>query len=442
MGSQWFSNCRLDFRFDVDRRAPFATGGSRWLTFDWDTRRVIDVCVPEEIEEDEEFVFGALDKFINDLPLDVVRVEISEKGKLLSSSSELYHDFYYIPYYPRRTDFPRRLKTIPRSDLTEVDRLGVQVDLTTYTPANGQTKKVVFKYYFTPNNVSGFWHEINCVMRMPKHPNIVPFDSLVVEKIDGLDRVVGFTTIYIPGGTLEENKSRVFKLKYLEQLTGVVDHLNLHLGIVHGDICPWNLLIDETTDTIQLFDFNSSSKLGWDGNVGNQDLDGEFAYDKDRNDVKFVIFTVYEIITREFNFRQTFEPHELDESMEMNMEVWDKDPDVLLDRPVEDYRRVLEKWAKERAVIDKRIDHYSEASEPLSWPVLRTVADPKLITLGEHFRVLGASRAGFAEAGKEFIRWERPATKALPLPAGQRLLATGEIVDEGGDSRSNRPGRR
>lgn len=31
-----------------------------------------------------------------------------------------------------------------------------------------------------------------------------------------------------------------------------VDFLNLRLGIVHGDVCPWNLLIDEETDDLKV----------------------------------------------------------------------------------------------------------------------------------------------------------------------------------------------
>lgn len=99
--------------------------------------------------------------------------------------------------------------------------------------------------------------------------------------------------------------------EYTNQATKVVDYLNLQLGIVHGDSCPWNLLIDPSTDNIQLFDFNSGAKLGWEGDEENN---LEFQYDADRDDVKFVIFTVYELITREFNFRQEFYPEELDHS--------------------------------------------------------------------------------------------------------------------------------
>ncbi|KAK4108087.1 hypothetical protein N656DRAFT_792802 [Canariomyces notabilis] len=195
-------------------------------------------------------------------------------------------------------------------------------------------------------------------MRMPKHPNIVPFDSLVVDRIDGVDRVVGFTTRYIPGGTLYENKERVFKLKYLEQLINVVDHLNLRLGIVHGDICPWHLLIDAETDCIQLFDFNWAAKLGWEG-------DGEdgwrFRYDAERNDVKFVMFTVYELITREFCFAEEFYPHELDASKIQRKRKWTKHPDTKLDRPVEEYRRVLDEWVARRTEADKVVDHSTKA---------------------------------------------------------------------------------
>ncbi|KAM7190928.1 hypothetical protein V8F33_009161 [Rhypophila sp. PSN 637] len=433
MGSQYFGTCRPDFRFDIHQRIPFATTGWQWLTYDWDTRRAIDVHIPEELEEKRIFVFKSLAKFISDLDVDVVQVKISKKGKLLSTSSEPWNDSYITPFYPRRSQFPRRINTIRRSDLTEIDRFGVQVDLVTYDPALGQTKNVVFKYYFTTNNVAGFWHEINCVMRMPKHPNIVPFDGLVVDRVAGEDRVVGFTTRYIEGGTLDANKGRVFKLKYLEQLISTVDYLNLRLGIVHGDICPWNLVIDPETDNIQVFDFNSSAKLGWDGDVGNVDLNGQFVYNKDCNDVKFVIFTVYEIITREFSFRREFQPHELDESLQMGLPIWEKNPNVLLDSPVEEYRRVLEKWAKERAEIDKTVDHFSKALEPLGWPTLRLDMDPDLVTLAGDYRVLGVSRAKFFHNPTGYVRWERPATSAMPLPAGQRLLATGEVVDDNAD---------
>jgi hypothetical protein len=219
MGSSYFSRCRTNERFTSTKRYPLAGGGDKWLVYDWDQRRSIDVHVLKEVEEG--FVFKAVEKFIDNLPANVVKVEISKEGALLSSSSDPLDDRSWVPFYPPRTDFPRHVATVRRSDLTEVDRLGLQVDLTTYRPRLGETRQVVFKYYFTENDVTNWWHEANCVMRMPRHPSIVPFDALVVDTVGGVDRVVGFTTRYIPGGTLSENMDRVFKLRYLEQIINV-----------------------------------------------------------------------------------------------------------------------------------------------------------------------------------------------------------------------------
>lgn len=88
-------------------------------------------------------------------------------------------------------------------------------------------------------------------------------------------------------------------------LCQVADYLNLNLGIVHGDICPFTLLINAETDSIQLVDFKNAAKLGWEGDLANG---AKFEYDENRNDVKFIVFTVYEIITREFEFRSEFIP--------------------------------------------------------------------------------------------------------------------------------------
>jgi hypothetical protein len=44
------------------------------------------------------------------------------------------------------------------------------------------------------------------VALLSKHrPNIVPFDRIVLDEVER--RVVGFTTLFIPGGTLDENKN-------------------------------------------------------------------------------------------------------------------------------------------------------------------------------------------------------------------------------------------
>lgn len=99
-----------------------------------------------------------------------------------------------------------------------------------------------------------------CLWRqLPKHPNIVPFDKIVVDEIDG--NYVGFTNVLIPGETLDENKSRIFKLKWLQQLVGVIDLLNLTYGISHQDVAPRNILIDEEKDNLLIFDFTCSARI-------------------------------------------------------------------------------------------------------------------------------------------------------------------------------------
>ncbi|KAK1764359.1 hypothetical protein QBC33DRAFT_197215 [Phialemonium atrogriseum] len=68
-------------------------------------------------------------------------------------------------------------------------------------------------------------------MRIPRHPSIVRLDRLVVDTADGLDKVVGFTTPFVPGGTVLDSVSRVFTFKYLKKLVEGIDYLNLELGI-------------------------------------------------------------------------------------------------------------------------------------------------------------------------------------------------------------------
>lgn len=167
-------------------------------------------------------------------------------------------------------------------------------------------------------------------MRLPKHPNIVPFHSIVVDELEG--RFVGFTSVYIPGGTLEENNTRTFKLKWLHQLINVIDELNLNLGISHQDIAPRNLVIHEPTDSLMLFDFDFSARIGRTG------------YSEARDDVKGTLFTMYEIITRNDNLRAI--RHEDQDVSLIEHKEWVRHPDVQLDRPISEFRCVLEEWCE------------------------------------------------------------------------------------------------
>lgn len=86
------------------------------------------------------------------------------------------------------------------------------------------------------------WNEINAFAALPTHPNLLPLDRIVLDDFES--RVVGFTTKFIPGGTLVDNLSIPLRFEWIQQLTQLVDYLNLELGIMHQDIAPRNLLID------------------------------------------------------------------------------------------------------------------------------------------------------------------------------------------------------
>ena len=70
------------------------------------------------------------------------------------------------------------------------------------------------------------WDELNLLKSLPPHPNIVPFDRVVLEDVES--RVIGFTIKYIPGGTLDNSK-QPFRFEWIQQLTQLVDFLNLDL---------------------------------------------------------------------------------------------------------------------------------------------------------------------------------------------------------------------
>lgn len=105
--------------------------------------------------------------------------------------------------------------------------------------------------------------------------------------------VVGFTLPYINGSSLQNPNLR-FKLKWLLQLMGIVDEQNLKHGILHQDIARRNLLIDPSTDSIILIDFNLATRVGVKKNAywGSE---GEMDWG---DDVRAVMFFLYRYITR------------------------------------------------------------------------------------------------------------------------------------------------
>ncbi|KAM0481942.1 hypothetical protein ACHAPX_003276 [Trichoderma viride] len=395
-------------------------GPSEWFILDWDQRRIISVTMDEE-QESEDTAIGHLKKHIDSLGPDVQAIHLSQDGELISVSTKPEDDRTVCVHYPPLQDvqFPKHVKTVLRSDLLELDRFGPDVDLVSYLP-NGdaaEPKRAAFKYYFLLQFLGKFWHEMNVWMRLPAHPNIVPFDRLVLDELRGC--VVGFTSLYIPGGTLSENTSRVFKLEWLRQLTSVADDLNFKYGIAHQDISARNLLIDPKTDALMLFDFNYCGQI-----------DG-IGYGEDRNDVKGVIFTLYEIITHDTHFRDVRHSEQIPADVQ-GLEEWVQHPDVKLDHPVSEYRAVLNDWVDKRQT-GRQISHYKEASEYIEWPKFPDPPPEQWVatyingTTGIQSHVaLTHLRRDEREKGNAILEWERPAQ--TKLKDGDRLLANGQFA--------------
>ncbi len=287
--------------------------------------------------------------------------------------------------------------------------------------ACSNNRQVAFKYYFLSQFQNRLWDELQLWARLPTHTNIVGFDRVVVDELEG--HVVGFTASYIPGGTLEENTSRLFKLNHLQQLTGLVDELNLTYGVAHQDMAPRNLLLDESSDNVMLFDFNFSARIG-----------GEH-YWEDRNDVKGLVFTMYELITRDISFRsQPFEEQNMADVTAMAE--WTQHSSTRLDHPASDYRTMVLQWAENRQA-NIACQDCREADKAISWPAqppppVKEFKTRLLDGNGEMsdavvMRAAGSFLRTKAEReGRNVLRWERP--PRIRLLEGSRCLATGELI--------------
>ncbi|KAI1287517.1 hypothetical protein F5Y03DRAFT_405495 [Xylaria venustula] len=410
-------------------------GPSTWHIIDWDQRRVVSVTMDGE-QESEDIAIKHLSRHSSHLPSNVYRIHVSDSGEIISAYTDPENDQTCCVHYPflSKISAPQEIPTVRRNELEELERLGPDVDLVSYPPCSGTSAtKAVFKYHFMWQYAHMSWKEMNLWMRLPRHPNIAPFDKIVLDELEG--RVVGFTSVYVPGGNLEENKSRIFKLKWLKQLIEVVDLLNLRYGIAHQDIAPRKLLVDESTDVIKLFDFNFAARIG---RCSSEEAllylvlpvvyAGE-SYVKDRNDVKGVIFTMYELVTQDYSLRDV--PHEEQNLEDLTIE-WIKAPGVNLDHPVASYQAVLQDWQVRRPG-NLRDAHAGDVPEPIEWPS-RPQPPQKTITLkDENGKPLYLTvdnwderRQDVRRRGGMVLNWERPPEEFLGN--GTRMLSSGEVL--------------
>lgn len=390
-------------------------GPHRWTIIDTDQRYFsvtydFKCTLSEEFgEETEEICTEQLRRHVDHLDETVTAIRFTEPNGPITTSSDLKDDeTVYTNYHSlKELGLPFAVKTIYLSQLKELDRFGVDVDKVSYkegpTAVNGHsvTTVAVFKHFFAFNSMYRDWSELAFWSQLPRdHPHFVPFDAVVLDDVGG--GVVGFTSLFIPGGSLKDTeKTRTFRLRWLEQLLNVVDDLNYTYGVMHEDIAARNLLIDGE-DNLRLFDFDNSIQIG------------EHCL-HERDDMKGVIFTLYEIITLDED------PHvnatsyeEQDAEALLRLEVWVKHPDVKLDHDVEVFRGVLEAWVKAR----KEREFYKLKDTWVRWSLLGDspmARYPKLGSDGEIKEIVEARRpCMFREElvamGKPYWKWERPAS--------------------------------
>ncbi|WAO88813.1 EKC/KEOPS complex subunit BUD32 [Fusarium falciforme] len=106
-----------------------------------------------------------------------------------------------------------------------------------------------------------------------------------------------------------------------------------------------------------LLDFNFAAHIN---HPSTEDGEGEW-HDENRNDVKGVIFTIDEIITRDESLRDA--PREEQNIDSLPLE-WLKHQEVQLDRPVVEYRQVLQERRDRRALYPGSGD----APKAINWP--------------------------------------------------------------------------
>ncbi|CAK7275311.1 hypothetical protein SEPCBS119000_006629 [Sporothrix epigloea] len=416
-----------------------------WHIIDFDQRRHFSVTyyTPdisdddfEKIDATEEICLAKLRKHVDELGTDVLGIRFSDPDGPITISTSQDDDVttYSNDHLPSELCLPFPAKTVRFDCLTELDRLYPQVDLVTYAgvhTAGGPAAdtKVAFKYWFMQNGMHRRWYELQLWARLPRdHSHIVPFDAVVVDHVRG--GVIGFTSEYIPGGTLSETNATVrpLRLAWFRQLLSVVDDLNYRYGIMHQDIAARNLVIDET-DNLRIFDFNNSSRISE-------------HYDPHRDDKKGVIFTLYEILTLDEQYRQV--SHAEQDAEALLLQQWEKHPDVKLDGEVHEFRNVLDAWLENRKTREfKKVDTW------LQWPLMPKPPKGPWLTSGsdgtiareEMSSIPLLKRKHLIKLNEPYLDWERPASyrlrdvlkeqeKEVDVPTTATTRDTNRSVDE------------
>jgi hypothetical protein len=204
--------------------------------YDPDTKRVVVVTLPNpdghgrpahdpELDIPVTKAAEVLTKHLDQLPPATVTIKVDKRARILSFSTDPTEDAKLGTDYLLLKEYklPRSVanRTVLRSELYEIERL-LGADIVSYLPNRAprplqrQKDRYAFKYWESDLSM---WHEIQIIARLPRHPNRISLDRLVLDE-QTRSKVVGFTTRFIAGGTLDKPRPR-FKLKWLRQLMQV-----------------------------------------------------------------------------------------------------------------------------------------------------------------------------------------------------------------------------
>lgn len=385
-----------EWRFWSPEGALTPGGPHTWLVIDWDQRRWYRVTGPAETLPDEEDAIYYLKRYVDHLRSDVYSLKLSVNGELIETSS--YDPTYEIRYPPYAGAIDKRnTEVVHKKDLHEVERWGVGADLVTYDAGNNTKKLVAFKYTIIQQRVDNIWDELHILKALKGHDSFVSFDRTVIDN----HKIVGFTSEYISGGTLEHYHDKPFYFRWLKQLTDAVDELNLRFGLMHQDIAPRNVLVDLVSGNLKVFDFDRAELIGEEKHQLTQFC----------NDVDAVVFTVYETLTKDEHFRELSLDQQDVREVE-RLKYWN------LKLPLEEgkggitaYRNAVAEWATERRTI-RTIKHYTEASEPLSLPPYTKPPNFMMeLPGGPPFLAYRRRRSEAYAVGDYVTVWERPPEK-------------------------------
>ncbi|KAI7783931.1 Protein kinase-like domain protein [Diaporthe eres] len=131
---------------------------------DYDERRTISVTIYDDGINDPDTFAEHLRKYIDagSTGPKVCKVELTETGELNSVSSNADDNETLCVHYPplQELEKPARVGIIARSELRELQRLALNVDLVSYDAdvllyngAKRENREAVFKYYFQEHDL-------------------------------------------------------------------------------------------------------------------------------------------------------------------------------------------------------------------------------------------------------------------------------------------------